>query len=199
MRTAGAVTLFRAQTGDLELCGLRVAHSHPYLESAPVHVDREHVLAGEQPFEALRARELRQCFVEAALAEAQHAAGVLQHDLGPLVGCGAQRLLRAREMALGFGEAPHPHERHAGRRERAGRHRLAGPAMLLGNRECPLAQLERERQRLPGERRRDREVRQAADLDERPRDPAGAVEGVLEVLPRVVGMAGPQFRDAQVH
>ena len=71
-------------------------------------------------------------------------------------------------MALGFGEAPHPHERHAGHRERAGRHRLVGPAVLLGNRDCPLAQLERERQRLPGERRRDREVREAADLDERP-------------------------------
>ena len=54
-----------------------------------MHVDREHVLAGEQPFEVLRARELRQRFVQAALAEAQHAAGVLQHGLGPPVGCGA--------------------------------------------------------------------------------------------------------------
>ena len=54
-----------------------------------MHVDREDVLAGEQPFEALRARELRQRFVEAALAEAQHAAGVLEHDLGPPIGCRA--------------------------------------------------------------------------------------------------------------
>ena len=126
------------------------------------------MLAGQQPFQALRAGELRQRLVEAALREAEHAAGVLEHDLGPRVGCHAQRLLRATEMALGFGQAPHPHERHAGHRERAGRHRLVRPAMLLGNRECALAQLERERQRLPGERRRDREVREAADLDERP-------------------------------
>ena len=76
-------------------------------------------------------------FVEAALAEAQHAAGVVEHDLGPGVGRRAQRLLRASEMALGLREAPHPHERHAGHRERAGRHRLARPAMLLGNRESP--------------------------------------------------------------
>ena len=107
-------------------------------------------------------------FVEAALAEAQHAAGVVDHDLGPGVGRRAETLLRAREMALGFREAPHPHERHAGHRERAGRHRLVGPAMLLGNRDRPLAQLERKRQRLPGERRRDCEVREAADLDEGP-------------------------------
>ena len=89
MRIAGAVALFRAQTGERELRGLRVAHSHPYLESPAAHVDREHVLAGEQPFQALRARELRQRFVEAALAEAQHAAGVVEHDLGPRVGCRA--------------------------------------------------------------------------------------------------------------
>ena len=168
MRITGAVALFRAQTSERESRSLRVAHPHPYLESPAAHVDGEHVLAGEQPFQALRARELRQGFVEAALAEAQHAAGMVEHDLGPRVGCRAQRLLRASEMALGFGEAPHPHERHAGHRERAGRHRLAGPAMLLGDRERPLAQLERERQRLPGERRRDREMREAADLDERP-------------------------------
>ena len=86
---SGAVTLFRASYNDLELCGLRVAHSDPYLESAPAHVDREHVLAGEQPFEALRAREFRQRFVEAALAEAQHAAGVVEHDLGSPIGCRA--------------------------------------------------------------------------------------------------------------
>jgi hypothetical protein len=40
--------------------------------------------------------------------------------------------------------------------------------MFLGNRDGALAQLERERQRLPGQRRCDREVREAADLDERP-------------------------------
>ena len=72
------------------------------------------------------------------------------------------------------------------------------PAMLLGDRERPLAQLERERQRLAGERRRDREMREAADLEERPRDPARVAEGVLEVLPGVVGTAGPQLRDAEV-
>ena len=144
-------------------------------------------------------REFRQGFVEAALAEAQHAASVLEHDLGPRVGRRAQRLLRASEMALGFGEARHPHERHAGHRECAGRHRLAGPAMLLCNRERPLAELERERQRLPGERRRECEVREAADLDERPREPTRAAEGVLEMLPCLVGAAGPQFRESQVH
>ena len=70
-------------------------------------------------------------------------------------------------MALGLGEAPHPRERHAGRRERAGRHRLLGPAVFLGDRERPLAQLERERQRPAGERGDEREVREAPDLDER--------------------------------
>ena len=71
-------------------------------------------------------------------------------------------------MTLRLHEAPHPHERYAGHHERAGRHRLVGPAMLLGNRDSPLAQLEREWQRLSGERRRGCEVRQAADLDEGP-------------------------------
>ena len=168
MRIAARLRWSGLRSASASSRGFRVAHSHPYLERPATHVDREDVLAGEQPFQALRARELRHGFVEAALAEAQHAAGVVEHDLGPGVGCRAQRLLRAREMALRLREAPHPHERHAGHRERAGRHRLAGPAMLLGNRDRPLAQLERERQRLPGERRRDREVREAADLDEGP-------------------------------
>ena len=118
--------------------------------------------------QALRPREVRQCFVEPARAEVQHAAGMVEHDLGPRVGCQAERLLRPSEMALGFGEAPHPHERHAGHRERAGGQRLAGPAMLLGDRDRPLAQFERERQRLAGKRRRDREMREAAELEERP-------------------------------
>ena len=38
------------ETGERESRGLRVAHPHPYLESPAAHVDREHVLAGEQPF-----------------------------------------------------------------------------------------------------------------------------------------------------
>ena len=164
----GTVALVRAQVGELELRGFRVPHSHPHLECPATHVDLEHVLAGQQPFQVLRARELRHGFVEAALAKAQDAAGVVDHELGPGVGRRAETLLRAREMALRLREAPHPHERHAGHRERAGRHRLVGPAMLLGNRDRQLAQLERERQRLPAERRRDREVRQAADLDEGP-------------------------------
>ena len=186
------------RASEREPRSLGVAHAHPYLESPAARVDGERVLAGEQSLQALRPREVRQGFVEPALAEAQHAAGMVEHDLGPRVGCQAERFLRASEMALGFGEAPHPHERHAGHRERAGRHRLAGPAMLLGDRERPLAQLERERQRLTGKRRRDREMREAADLEERPWDPARVAEGVLEVLPGVVGTAGPQLRDAEV-
>ena len=74
------------KAGERALRRLRVAHPHPYLKRPGAHVDREHVLAGEQPLQVLRARELRQRFVEAALAEAQHAAGVLEHDLGPRVG-----------------------------------------------------------------------------------------------------------------
>ena len=164
----GAVALFRARTGERLSHGSRVAHPHPYLERPAAHVDHEDVPAGEQPFQALRARELAQGFLEAPFAEAQHAAGVVEQHLGPRVGSVPQRFLRAIEMALGVGEAPHPHERHAGHHERTGRHRLARPAVLLGDRECPLAQLERERQRLPRERRRDGEVREATDLDERP-------------------------------
>jgi hypothetical protein len=87
---------------------------------------------------------------------------------GPGVGRDAQGVIRVCEMALGLGEAPHPHQRQAGHRERAGGHRLAGPAVLLGDRQCPLAQLERERQRLSRQGRGDREVREATDLDERP-------------------------------
>ena len=86
MRIAGAVALSGLRAGERELRGLRVAHPHPYLESPAAHVDLEHVLAGEQPLQALRAREFRQRFVEAALAEAQHAAGMVEHDLGPRVG-----------------------------------------------------------------------------------------------------------------
>ena len=41
----GALALFRAQAGERELRGVRVAHPHPYLESPAAHVDREHVLA----------------------------------------------------------------------------------------------------------------------------------------------------------
>jgi len=72
--------LVQVRDGQLSLTGTD-------LEGAPVHVDGEDVLAGEQPFEVLCARELGQRFVEAALAEAQHAAGVLEHDLGPPIGC----------------------------------------------------------------------------------------------------------------
>ena len=36
-------------------------------------------------FQALRASELCQSFIESALAEPQHAAGVFEHDLGPRV------------------------------------------------------------------------------------------------------------------
>ena len=70
--------------------------------------------------------------------------------------------------------------------------------MLLGDGDRPLAQLERERQRLAGKRRRDREMREAAQLEERPWDPAGVAEGVLEMLPGIVGTAGPQLCDAEV-
>ena len=70
--------------------------------------------------------------------------------------------------------------------------------MFLGDCERPLAQLERERQRLTGERGRDREMREAAGLEERPWDPARVAEGVLEVLPGVVGAAGPQLDDAEI-
>ena len=166
------MSLLRARTVERSSHGSRVAHPRPYLERPAAHVDREDVLAGEQSFQALRTGELEEGFVEAALAEAQHAAGVVEQHLGSRVGSLAQRFLRAIEMALGVGEAPHPHERHAGHHERAGRHRLARPAVLLGDRERPLAQLERERQRLPRQRRRDGQVRKATDLDERPCDPA---------------------------
>ena len=155
--------------------------------------------AREQPFQALRAREFAQGFLEAPFAEAQHAAGVVKQHLGPRVGSLPQRLLRPIEMALGVCEAPHPHERHAGHHERAGRHRLARPAVLIGDRERPLAQLERERQRLPRERRRDGEVREATDLDEGSWYPARAAERVLEVLPCLVGTAGPHLCDPDVH
>ena len=117
----GAVSLLRARTVERSSHGSRVAHPRPYLERPAAHVDREDVLAGEQPFQALRAGELAEGFVEAALAEAQHAAGVVEQHLGSRVGSLAQRFLRAIEMALGVGEAPHPHERHAGHHERAGR------------------------------------------------------------------------------
>jgi hypothetical protein len=42
-------------------------------------------------------------------------------------------------------------------------------------------------------------VREASDLDERPRDPARAAERVLEVPAGVVRAAGPELRDAQIH
>ena len=71
--------------------------------------------------------------------------------------------------------------------------------MLLGDRECALAQLERERQRLPRQRGGDRQVCEAPDLDEGLRDPARALERVLEVLARRVGTACPQLRDPEVH
>jgi len=130
-------------------------------------IERVNVLAGEQPFQGLGARELREGFVEAARPKVQDAAGVVDHELGPGVGRRAETFLRAGEMALRLREAPHPHERHAGHGERTGRHRLVGPAVLLGNRDRQLAQLKRKRQRLPAERRRDCEMREAADLDER--------------------------------
>ena len=122
-----------------------------------------------------------------------------ERDLGRRIGACAQRLLGASEMALGIGEASHPRQCHAGHRERTDRDRLVGPAVLLGNGERPLAQLERERQRLPGERHHQREVCEASDFDERPLDPARAAERVFEAPARVVRAARPQLRDAQVH
>ena len=194
----GTVALIRAQTGECEPRSLGIAHPNPNLESPGARFEGEHVLTGEPSLQAVRPREGRQGFVEPALAEAQHAAGMVKHDLGPRVGGQAERVLRPSEMALGFGEAPHPHERRAGHRKRADRHRLAGPAMLLGDRQRPLAQLERERQWLAGKRRHDREMREAAQLEERPWDSARVAEGVLEVLPGVVGTAGPQLCDAEI-
>jgi hypothetical protein len=47
--------------------------------------------------------------------------------------------------------------------------------MLLGDRERALAELEREWKRLPRQRRGDREVGEAADLDERLGDPPRAL------------------------
>ena len=178
---------------------VRGAHSNSYLECPAARFDREQVLARELSFQALRGLELRQGVRKAALAEAHHAAGVPEDDLGSRVGRRAQRFLRACEVALGVGEATPSHQHGAGRRERPGGHRLAGPAVLLGDRQCPLAQLERARQRLPGEERHEREVRQAADLDERPRAPGRAAEGILEVLACILDAAGPQLRDAEVH
>jgi hypothetical protein len=117
--------------------------------------------------QALRASELLQGLVEAPLAKAQHAAGVVEHELSSPVGGCLQTRLRAIEIALGIVEAPQPDVRHPGHRERASRHRRARPAVLFGNRERPLAQLERHRQRLPGQRRQHRKVRETPDLDER--------------------------------
>ena len=162
------MALIGGRTGERLSHGSGVAHPHLYLERPAAHVDKEDVPAGEQPFQALRPGELAQGFVEPPFAEPQHAAGMMEEHLGPRVGSGPQRFLRAVEMALGVGEAAHPLERHAGHYERTGRHRLARPAVLLGDRERPLAQLERERQRLPRQRRRDGQVREATDLDEGP-------------------------------
>jgi hypothetical protein len=74
---------------------------------------------------------------------------------------------------------------------------LAQPCSL-GDRQRALAQLHRERQRLAGQRRREGQVRQAAHLEERPRHPARVAKGLLEVLPSVLGAAGPQLRDPEV-
>ena len=120
---------------------------------------------------------------------------MVEHDLGTRVGGCSQRLFSAIEMALGIGEAAHPYQRHSVHRECAGRHGLARPAVLLGNSECPLAQLERERQRLAGERRCYGEVGKTADLDERSRNPARPIQRVLEVLPCGVVAARPQLHD----
>src|SRR5205085_9437275 len=99
------------------------------------YVDREHMLTSEHPLQALRAGEFDEGIAEEALAEAEQTAGVPEHDLSPWVGGRAQRLFGATELALSILEASQPHERCSGHGERAGRHRLAGPAMLLGDRE----------------------------------------------------------------
>ena len=195
-------------TARLRWSGLRAAQREPrslgvagadaHLERAAARLGGQHVLAGEQSLQALHPREARQGLAEPTVAEGQHAAGMVEHDLGARVGHEAERFLGPREMGLRFGQPPHPQERHASHRERAGRHRLARPAMFLGDRKRPFAQLERERQRLTGERGRDREMREAAGLEERPWDPARVAEGVLQVLPGVVGTAGPQLDDAEI-
>jgi hypothetical protein len=103
------------------------------------------VLANQQPSQFRRSGELCDSIVEAARAEAQHAIGMMDRQLGRRIGGHVERLVGPSEMALGFGEASHSHERRAGHREGADRHRLLGPAVLLGDGEGPLAQLERER------------------------------------------------------
>ena len=107
------------------------------------------MLARQQPFQVLGARELRQGVVEPALRKAEHAARVVEHDLAPQVAGCPQRLCGAIEMAVAVVELSQPSKRHSCHRQCAGRHRLARPAVLLGDRDRPLAQLESKPQRLP--------------------------------------------------
>ena len=182
----------------------RVAHPHLRTCSDPAaHVDRERVLAGEQPLQPLRARGTPPALPRTDPAPKRSKPRAWWSNglgLGLRRRRAAHRSARSSHCARPRAKRPSHASAHAGHRERAGATiGCVRPSVLLGDRHRLLAQLERERQRLPGERRRDREVREAADLDERPPDPARAAERVLEVLPCVVGMPRPQLGDAEVH
>jgi hypothetical protein len=100
--------------------------------------------------------------------------------------CSASATRRARQASTAHGE-------------RQRRDRIGVEPVLLGEGDGPPRVVERGGGGLAGERSGDRQVREAADLQVRPPDPAGEREPVLEMAPGVVQPQRPQLGAPEHH
>ena len=180
--------------------GCRVPHAEvrerraaPRLDAEPSHVDQARPHALGRP-------EGRQRLVEPALSKTRQSPRVVDDQLGGRLAVGPDRTLAAVEVRLGLVKAALQHE--PARVDRAGRRddRVLAPGPVrLGDRRGFLREIEGRRQPAAAEKSRQREMREARDLQVRAFDPARERPRLLEVASRVFRARRPHLGDPEIH